>query len=563
MALYELEYDEGIVLQSTTAMLGGASEEEFENEELMELVVTNKRIIYVVEISTGVFSKAKTEVRQVPISSIKVINGVPQVKQVKHDMWGHSVQVQFVHGVEYWTLEKKMIPEWVSEISHLLVGESPSITPNTDKIPNNSVKDEILGATAVFGSALKGMVDTAKEMASEAKQQFTKVLEVNEKQSHDETTIEEVVEQKSIEAPVTNEQINEEEKKYIFCCNCGEKLVIGSKFCNTCGTPTNNYVSTKEINKEEPVTKNTEIVIDEKQTVETQIHNEESISERKTVYEGEIYKCPNCGDILDAYESVCESCGWERRGSKATRSVQELSQKLQEIEINRPANKKTVFRDLEAEGEIISKTDQQKIDLIKNFPIPNNKEDMYEFLVLAISNVDANTYGLSGGSNTHKAISNAWLSKLEQAYTKARVVFGKQPDFSEISVIYQEKQQEIAAVKKKKGRAIIAIVFGSIAGGLAILALILAFAIPGIKKDKEKVAEETARLNTIVQEVYDAIEDEDYVLARAKAATLVFMLPSHGYESEDWEQVRIELLEIVDKAEQGLDYDPVLPETSE
>ena len=76
MALYELEYDEGIILQSTTAMLGGASEEEFENEELMELVVTNKRIIYVVEISTGVFSKEKTEVRQVPISSIKVINGV-------------------------------------------------------------------------------------------------------------------------------------------------------------------------------------------------------------------------------------------------------------------------------------------------------------------------------------------------------------------------------------------------------------------------------------------------------------------------------------------------------
>ena len=70
MALYELEYDEGIVLQSTTAMLGGSTEEEFENEELMELIVTNKRIIYIVEISTGFFSKAKTEVRQVPISSI-------------------------------------------------------------------------------------------------------------------------------------------------------------------------------------------------------------------------------------------------------------------------------------------------------------------------------------------------------------------------------------------------------------------------------------------------------------------------------------------------------------
>ena len=321
-----------------------------------------------------------------------------------------------------------------------------------------------------------------------------------------------------------------------FCMNCGKELLDGAKFCLECGTKLGDMSTEQAI-------------------------------QRETTFEGKIYRCPNCGDVLDAYESVCESCGWEKRGSKATHSVQELSQKLQEIEINRPENKKTVFRDLEAEGEIISKTDQQKIDLIKNFPIPNTKEDMYEFLVLAISNVDANTYGLAGGSNTHKAISNAWFSKLEQAYTKARVVFGRQSDFSEISVIYQEKKREIAIAKKKKVRGILAIIFGSIIFAVVLVGLILFISIPAAQKsaaeDSVKVAQETARLNTIVQDVYDAIEDEDYVLARAKAATLVFMLPGHGYESEDWEQVRTELLEIVDKAEQGLDYVPVLSETSE
>ena len=322
-----------------------------------------------------------------------------------------------------------------------------------------------------------------------------------------------------------------------FCMNCGKQLPDGAKFCLECGTKLGDA-------------------------------NAEQTPKRETTYEGKIYKCPNCGDILDAYESVCESCGYERRGTKATSSVQELAQKLQQIEEKRPANDiLSIYKKQMEEGaKIISKTDQQKIELIKNFPIPNNKEDMYEFLVLALSNVDTRTYGLAGGSYTHKAISNAWYTKLEQAYTKAKFAFGKRPDFDDITAIYQEKHREIALAKKKKVRAILAIVFGSIAFAAALVGLILVLAIPAAKQsaaeDSEKVKQETARLDAIVLEVYDAIENEDYVLARAKAATVVFRLPAHGYETEDWDQVRAGLLEIIDKAEQGLDYDPIPIETT-
>lgn len=322
-----------------------------------------------------------------------------------------------------------------------------------------------------------------------------------------------------------------------FCMNCGKELPDGAKFCLECGTKLGDT-------------------------------NAEQTTRRETTYEGKIYKCPNCGDILDAYESVCESCGYERRGSKATSSVQELAQKLQQIEEKRPANDiLSIYKKQMEEGaKIISKTDQQKIDLIKNFPIPNNKEDMYEFLVLALSNVDTRTYGLAGGSYTHKAISNAWYTKLEQAYTKAKFAFGKRPDFDDITAIYQEKHREIALAKKKKVRAILAIIFGSIAFAAALVGLILSLAIPAAQKsaaeDSVKVAQETARLDAIVLEVYDAIENEDYVLARAKAATVVFRLPAHGYETEDWDQVRAGLLEIIDKAEQGLEYDPISTETT-
>lgn len=84
----------------------------------------------------------------------------------------------------------------------------------------------------------------------------------------------------------------------VFCINCGQELTEGSKFCAGCGKAVSDNSST---------------------------------SQRKIIYEGEIYKCPNCGDILDAYESVCETCGYERRGAKATGSVRELQLKLEEL----------------------------------------------------------------------------------------------------------------------------------------------------------------------------------------------------------------------------------------
>ena len=322
-----------------------------------------------------------------------------------------------------------------------------------------------------------------------------------------------------------------------FCMNCGKQLPDGAKFCLECGTKLGDI-------------------------------NAEQATQRETTYEGKIYKCPNCGDILDAYESVCETCGYERRGTKAVSSVQELSRKLQEIESQRPTtNILSVYqKQMEANARIIPKTDQQKIELIKNFPIPNTKEDMYEFLVLALSNIDACTYGLGGGSYIHKAISNAWHAKLEQSYTKARFAFGKRADFDEISAIYEEKQREIAAAKKRKVRAILAIIFGSAAFVLVLVGMILMLTLPVAKENRDKVSQESARLETIVQEVYDAIENEDYVLARAKAANVVYGGPTGqgGYQAElKWETVRIGLLEIIDKAEQGLEYDPLPVETTE
>ena len=55
-------------------------------------------------------------------------------------------------------------------------------------------------------------------------------------------------------------------------------------------------------------------------------------SARKVGYEGERRKSPNCGDIIDPYETVCEACGFEIRGRKTTSVVHELSLKLEKTD---------------------------------------------------------------------------------------------------------------------------------------------------------------------------------------------------------------------------------------
>jgi DNA-directed RNA polymerase subunit M/transcription elongation factor TFIIS len=156
-----------------------------------------------------------------------------------------------------------------------------------------------------------------------------------------------------------------------FCSNCGHQLVDGAKFCANCGKIIN------EIN---------------------------SSTQRKTTYDGEIHKCPNCGELMDPFEIKCDTCGYELRSAKATVSVKEFECKLES-----------------------TKSVDGRIALIKTFAIPNAKEDIYDFFILAISNIEA------GGDET-----DAWLVKLEQTYQKARLLFGSNASFTYFQELYDK-----------------------------------------------------------------------------------------------------------------------------
>ena len=129
-----------------------------------------------------------------------------------------------------------------------------------------------------------------------------------------------------------------------FCTNCGAQIAEGAKFCTNCGA-----ASTRPE------------------------------SGRKTVYDGNVHKCPNCGEALTAFASVCPTCGYEIRGKSAVASVQ------------------TFYSDLSK-----AQTTEQMDRMIRNFPIPNTKEDIIEFMILASSNILG---------EDERDIYEAWLAK--------------------------------------------------------------------------------------------------------------------------------------------------------
>ena len=257
-----------------------------------------------------------------------------------------------------------------------------------------------------------------------------------------------------------------------YCRNCGVQLIDGAKFCQKCGYPVSD--------------ENTE--------------NEQ----RKQEFAGKLYKCPNCGEVLKSFELNCPVCGYELRGAKATSAVKEFALKLEAIESRREYEKPRGLFATAAAQQRVSKTDEQKISLIKSFSVPNTKEDMLEFMILATSSLNMRTYDSANTdiSKSEKEVNAAWFSKVQQVYEKAKRTFSTDSTFAEIKTLYDSCNEEIKKSKKK----------GIIKWGL-MLGWIPIFLISLIVLNFVEEPKEINRLEAIVVEVQEAIAAGEYKLA--------------------------------------------------
>lgn len=280
--------------------------------------------------------------------------------------------------------------------------------------------------------------------------------------------------------------------KMAFCDNCGKELIEGAKFCFECGTKVNN--------------------------------RSENSGQRKVTYSGELHKCPQCGEVLQSFVSLCPVCGYELRGSKATDSVREFAARFAK-----------------------AATLEKKIDLITTYAIPNTSEDVREFLILTLSNIGT----APAMTEQEIQLTNAWVAKYEQAYQKAKMLSTHIQGLEDINAEFLNKNKRFQAAQRKRSignfsrnnkkvLGIIAIIIAGIIGTVVVFWPL--YGQPWAKEQK---------LEKLVKQVEQHIEAEEYDQARMKAKQII---DDSGYSytrTQKWNDIREALLEEIEEKQRS------------
>ena len=144
---------------------------------------------------------------------------------------------------------------------------------------------------------------------------------------------------------------------------------------------------------------------------------------------GKVKKCPNCGEVINPLDIKCSSCGFELNITTSNQTLNEFLNKLVEL------------------GESKKSNISQKTDIISHFPIPNNKEDLFEFLSICIPQIEQNTSSLN---QYEKKILTAWLIKSRQLLIKGNSLFKDDKEFiKKLSVLDQQVDKKLKQIKTR------------------------------------------------------------------------------------------------------------------
>ena len=181
---------------------------------------------------------------------------------------------------------------------------------------------------------------------------------------------------------------------------------------------------------------------------------------------GDVRKCPACASVLQSFQTKCDDCGHEFRNIEAVGSSQNLfnllqastlrnsktlseneEQKNQRLESlsqkhnsdgsltkifggknraeNQDEEREDLIREMNKGRKKIEKSlAKEKANIIKNFPVPNSREDLLELLAMASSNA----YDNDGHIGLEEEV---WIQKTDQIYSKVKVSSDKDPELLE------------------------------------------------------------------------------------------------------------------------------------
>lgn len=167
---------------------------------------------------------------------------------------------------------------------------------------------------------------------------------------------------------------------------------------------------------------------------------------------GDVKKCPGCGAISQSFATRCSDCGIEFRNIDASKNITKFFDKLDELESSRrdnlfDTNKQEtttsvgtllkwwffwwILIPLKIITYIVNKskpakwsvTDTRKEELIMNFPVPNSREEIVEFITLSVSKIQSISF-FKRFDEEGKYLSkwnSIWKKKAEQVFNKAKL----------------------------------------------------------------------------------------------------------------------------------------------
>ena len=158
----------------------------------------------------------------------------------------------------------------------------------------------------------------------------------------------------------------------------------------------------------------------------------ESTAAPKSDKFGDVKKCPACGAIVESFQTKCIDCGHEFSNIEANSSIEKLFKMLNDAEDMRTMESQSnnplaalggfyakSFSSLTGPGKV----DKKKMEIISNFPIPTTKNDILEFLSMAIPKAKKSGNFITQNQPENKAHNDfvtVWKWKCEQIIMKAK-----------------------------------------------------------------------------------------------------------------------------------------------
>lgn len=149
---------------------------------------------------------------------------------------------------------------------------------------------------------------------------------------------------------------------------------------------------------------------------------------------GVVKKCPNCGEVIQTFQGTCPACGYVFEGIEANSSAKRLAQLIEDAQNRHNENLKKIRSTPNTREGVLDKLhshDSREIDerfrfddevgsIIRNFPVPNTKADLMEFILALKPKTKAEDYA------------DDYYVKYMECLDKAKYMFSNDEDFAKI-----------------------------------------------------------------------------------------------------------------------------------